>query len=57
MSLWSVDDEATQELMSLFYKEMLGGKTQHEAFRMAQQQLKLKFKQPFYWGAFIMVGE
>ncbi|GCC52764.1 CHAT domain-containing protein [Chryseotalea sanaruensis] len=57
MSLWSVDDEATQELMSLFYKEMLGGKTQHEAFRVAQQQLKLKFKQPFYWGAFIMVGE
>lgn len=57
MSLWSVDDEATQELMSFFYKEMLGGKTQHEAFRLAQQQLKQKFKQPFYWGAFIMVGE
>ncbi len=57
MSLWSVDDEATQELMSLFYKEMLSGKTQHEAFRLAQQQLKQKFKQPFYWGAFIMVGE
>lgn len=57
MSLWSVDDEATQQLMSLFYKEMLGGKTQHEAFRLAQQQLKQKFSQPFYWGAFIMVGE
>ncbi|NBP67948.1 MAG: CHAT domain-containing protein [Cytophagia bacterium] len=57
MSLWSVDDEATQELMSLFYKEMINGKSQHEAFRSAQQQLKEKFKQPFYWGAFIMVGK
>lgn len=57
MSLWSVDDEATQELMSLFYKEMMSGKSQHEAFRLAQQQLKQKFSKPFYWGAFIMVGK
>ncbi len=56
MSLWSVDDEATQELMSLFYKEMLTNPSQHDAFRIAQQKLKEKFKQPFYWGAFIMVG-
>jgi CHAT domain-containing protein/tetratricopeptide (TPR) repeat protein len=56
MSLWSVDDAATQELMSLFYTQKLKTDDQHEAFRQAQQKLKEKYPHPFYWGAFIMVG-
>lgn len=56
MSLWSVDDEATQELMSLFYSERLTNSDQHAAFRTAQQKLKEKYNHPFYWGAFVMVG-
>ncbi len=56
MSLWSVDDAATQELMSLFYEEKLKNKDLHVAFRTAQQNLKAKYPDPFYWGAFIMVG-
>ncbi|GAB3330747.1 CHAT domain-containing protein [Marivirga atlantica] len=57
MSLWSVDDAATQELMTEFYKHWLGGKTKQEAFLMAQNFTKDKYKDPFYWGAFVMVGE
>jgi CHAT domain-containing protein len=57
MSLWSVSDEATQELMTNFYKEWLGGKTKREAFRSAQMKLKEKYTYPYYWGAFVMVGE
>jgi CHAT domain-containing protein len=57
MSLWSVSDEATQELMSIFYKEWLGGKTKREAFHYAQMKLKEKYSYPYYWGAFVMVGE
>ncbi len=56
MSLWKVDDTATQLLMSSFYAAY----TTHDkrtAFRMAQQKLKEKYKEPFYWGAFVMVGE
>jgi CHAT domain-containing protein/Tfp pilus assembly protein PilF len=56
MSLWSVDDDATQELMTNFYSELLKTGDQHEAFRKAQQKIKEKFVKPFYWGAFIMVG-
>jgi CHAT domain-containing protein len=57
MSLWSVSDEATQELMSTFYKEWLSGKTKRDAFRLAQMKLKEKYPAPYYWGAFVMVGE
>ncbi len=56
MSLWSVDDAATQQLMSLFYQERLKVDDAHTAFRNAQQKLKKTFPHPFYWGAFIMVG-
>lgn len=56
MSLWNVDDEATQQLMTAFYEEMLKTGDQHEAFRTAQQKVKETFPSPFYWGAFVMVG-
>jgi CHAT domain-containing protein/tetratricopeptide (TPR) repeat protein len=56
MSLWSVDDDATQELMSTFYKELIATGDQHVSFRTAQQKIKDKYKTPFYWGAFVMVG-
>lgn len=57
MSMWSVDDDATQELMTAFYKEWLASGNKQESFRRAQFVVKEKYPQPFYWGAFIMVGE
>jgi CHAT domain-containing protein/Tfp pilus assembly protein PilF len=56
MSMWTVDDAATQELMTLFYEEWLGGENKQIAFINAQKRLKDKWKDPYYWGAFIMVG-
>ena len=55
MSLWTVSDEATQQLMTMFYKNWFIGKTPRKAFRMAQLSLREKYPAPFYWGAFVMV--
>ncbi|HLC83581.1 MAG TPA: CHAT domain-containing protein, partial [Bacteroidia bacterium] len=60
MSLWVVDDFATQELMSNFYREWLkdpSTENRQKAFRTAQLKLKEKFPDPYYWGAFVMVGK
>jgi CHAT domain-containing protein len=57
MSLWRVDDTVTQELMKTFYEQWLSGKNKREAFKIAQLQIKNKYKYPYFWGAFVMVGE
>lgn len=56
MSLWQVSDDATQELMSTFYKNYCLTGNKQDAFIKAQKQIKLKYPSPFYWGAFVMVG-
>ncbi|MEQ9230993.1 MAG: CHAT domain-containing protein, partial [Cyclobacteriaceae bacterium] len=56
MSMWTVDDAATQELMTIFYEDWLKTGDKHLAFRSAQLRLKEKWKSPYYWGAFVMVG-
>jgi CHAT domain-containing protein len=59
-SLWKVDDEATGELMRVFYREMLeGGRTPAAALRHAQLTLRAerRWREPFYWAAFVLQGE
>lgn len=56
MSLWKVSDEATQQLMTSFYKEWMSGKQREEAFFAAQRSLRERFPEPYYWGAFIMLN-
>ena len=58
MSMWEVDDKATQELMTYFYDYWIGKKmTKKDAFNKAQRKIREKYKHPYYWGAFIMIGE
>jgi CHAT domain-containing protein len=56
MSLWKVDDAATQQLMSNFYSNWLKLGNKQKAFKQAQLQLMAKYKEPYYWGAFVMMG-
>ena len=56
MSLWKVDDEATQLLMTNFYMNWTKLGDKQKAFKQAQLQLMTKYKEPYYWGAFVMMG-
>jgi CHAT domain-containing protein/Flp pilus assembly protein TadD len=56
MSLWKVDDAATQQLMTNFYTNWVKSGNKQKAFKLAQQQLMTKYKDPYYWGAFVMMG-
>lgn len=57
MSLWSVNDAATQVLMTNFYEEWIRLGDKRQAFRQAQQRLRAQYKHPYYWGAFVLVGD
>ena len=56
-SLWKVDDNATRDFMISFYQHYLKTKNKGEAFAVAQKKIKEKYIHPYFWGAFIMVGE
>ena len=59
MSLWEVDDKATQILMTAFYDNMLQGQSKRDAFQNAQQHLRTvengHYDEPKYWAAFILL--
>jgi len=56
MSLWKVNDEATQLLMTKFYENwQKKGMDKRKAFETAQKNLRKQYKEPYYWGAFVMI--
>lgn len=56
MSLWPVDDDATQMMMSSFYRHwILQYETKRDAFIHAQEEVKQKYPQPSYWAAFVLL--
>jgi CHAT domain-containing protein len=55
MSLWQVDDNATNLMMTTFFTEWLAGKTKQDAFKTAQAKVRENFKSPYYWAAFVMM--
>ena len=61
VSLWSVADRSTAELMPDFYKRYLASQSRSPAaaMRAAQQQMIAgrKYSAPFYWAPFVLVGD
>jgi CHAT domain-containing protein len=56
-SLWSVDDEATQQLMVAFYTHLRQGQSKAEALRSAQLDIRRKYPNPYYWAGFVLTGD
>jgi len=56
MSLWSVSDNSTAELMKHFYQYWLAGQNKYEALRNAQLTIKEQRPDPYYWGGFVLIG-
>lgn len=54
-SLWKVDDAATADLMSIFYKK-LNDTNKREALRTAQLETRKQYPHPYYWASFQLTG-
>lgn len=56
MSLWNVNDEATEMMMTLFYQNLMSGLSRQEALNNAQKDIRQsKFNAPFYWASFVLL--
>ena len=58
-SLWSVDDEATEALMTAFYRHWQAGMGKAEALQAAQAEVRAnpQWASPFYWAGFVLNGD
>lgn len=57
VGLWKVPDEQTAELMQSFYTYLAKGRGCAESLRAAKLELKRRYPQSYYRGAFICTGD
>ena len=58
VSLWSIDDLATEKFMTAFYGAYLGGESKAAALRRAMLELSNDpdFRAPAFWAPFMLIG-
>ncbi|MCY7276218.1 MAG: CHAT domain-containing protein, partial [Phormidesmis sp. CAN_BIN44] len=62
LSLWRVEDQASQILLTHYYQKLKAGKGRHEALKLAQLDLlndknyNGDYSHPYYWSAFLFSG-
>ena len=58
MSLWSVAESSSVDLVTGFFKHLREGRNKLEALRLAREEIRRNgYDHPFFWAPFILVGE
>jgi CHAT domain-containing protein len=61
VSLWSVADKSTSDLMTDFYKNVLASPAATPSAAMRTARLDMiegkRYSAPFYWAPFVLVGD
>ncbi len=60
MSMWSVDEEASVDLVATFFRLLSAGESKLEALRGARRKIRADhpdYQHPFFWASFILAGE
>ena len=56
-SLWQVSDAATGKLMEKYYQKLLKEKKGRlEGMQEAMKEMREKYKHPYYWAPFLVIG-
>jgi CHAT domain-containing protein len=56
MSMFKVDDAATQKLVDNFYRKWTTTKNMRQSFIDAKKEIRVEYPEPIFWGAFMMIG-
>lgn len=56
-TLWQVNDRASYELMTAFYRNLNAGQSKVDALRQAQLATLQRYPHPYYWAAYQLTGE
>ncbi|MCB0505326.1 MAG: CHAT domain-containing protein [Cyclobacteriaceae bacterium] len=58
VSLWSVSDASTSQLMIDFYNNLLSGQEYSQALANAKRKMitNAKYGEPYYWAPFVLIG-
>ena len=61
MSLWSISDQSTSELMTTFYKNLKDGQPKDIALQQAKLaylgSASAEYTKPIFWGGFVGIGD
>jgi CHAT domain-containing protein len=58
MSLWSVAEKSSVQLVEHFFRNLKEGKPKLDALKLAREEIRQAgYEHPFFWSSFILVGE